>query len=72
MLEKEPSGASPERTQPPQSAGVTPGGSSPQGQPPLDMVLDQSSQSHQHTLQFLIAVIKKTSSSSASNNTERA
>ena len=71
MLEKEPSGASPDRTQPPQLAGAAPGGPFPPGQPPLDAVLNPSGPSHQYTLQFLIAAIKKSSSHSTSTNTEK-
>ena len=63
MLEKEPSGASPDLTQP-APAGVAPGGPFPQGQPPVDAVLNPSEPSHQYTLQFLIAAIKKSSSES--------
>ena len=72
MLEKETSGASLYLTQHPQPTGVTPGGPFPQGRPALDVAVDPSGQSHQYTLQFLIAVIKKPSSQSASNNTEKA
>ena len=53
---------SPDLTQHPQPLGVTPGGPFPQGRPPLIVVIDPSAQSHQYTLQFLIAVIKESSS----------
>ena len=62
MLEKEPSGTSPNLSQHPQPLGMTPGGPFPQDRPPLIVVLDPSEQSHQYTLQFLIAVIKESSS----------
>ena len=60
MLEKEPSGALPNRTQYPQSQVVTPGGPFSRGQAPV--VLNPSGPSYQYTLQFLIAVIKNSSS----------
>jgi hypothetical protein len=62
MSEKESSGTSPNLTQHSQSSRMTPGGSFPQGRPPLIVVLDPSKPSHQYTLQFLIAVIKESSS----------
>ncbi len=61
MPEKEPSAASLDLTQSRQSADVTPGGPFPAGRHPLDMVLNPSGPSHQYTLQFLIAAIKKLS-----------
>jgi hypothetical protein len=62
MSEKESSGASLYLTQHPQPPGVTPGDPFPQGRPPLVVVVDPSERSHQYTLQFLIAVIKESSS----------
>ncbi len=77
MSEKEPSAASNDLTQSPPIMGTrcpadaTPGGPFPPVQPPLVVVLNPSSDSHQYTLQFLIAVIKKPSPLSASTNTEK-
>jgi len=72
MLEKEPSGASPDRTQPPQIVGAAHGGPSPRGQPPVNVILNTSSPLHQYTLQFLIAVIKKPGSPGSSTCSEKA
>jgi hypothetical protein len=59
MLEKEPSGASADLTQPSQPEGATPGGPFPAGQPAVEVVRNPCASSHQYTLQFLIAAIKK-------------
>ena len=69
MLEKETSGTPADCTQPPQSPGAVPGGPFSRGHP-LD-VLNPSGTSHQYTLQFLIAAIKKSRSHSMSTNTEK-
>ena len=71
MLEKEPSGASPDNTQALHPAGAAPGGPFPQIEPPLGAVLNPPAPQHQYSLHFLIAVIKKSSTRSASNNTEK-
>jgi hypothetical protein len=72
MLEKEPSGASPDRNQPPQLAGAAPGGPFPQGHPSVIAVVNPPDSSRQYTLQFLIAAIKKSNSDRASTNTGKA
>ena len=58
MLEKEPSGVSPDHTQPPQIVGAAPGGPFPRDQSPVNVVQNLTGPSHQFTLQFLIAIIK--------------
>ncbi len=59
MLEKEPSGAPADFTPASQPAGAAPGGPFLPAQPPADAAPHPPCPSHQYTLQFLIAVIKK-------------
>ena len=61
MLEKEASGASPDRTHVLHPAGATPGGPFPPSQRPADAEQHPPQPSHSSTLQFLIAMIKKPS-----------
>jgi hypothetical protein len=59
MLEKEPSGASADCTKIPQPCEATPGGPFPPGTARADSALTAFPPAPCHTLQFLIAVIKK-------------
>ena len=61
MLEKVPSGASPDDNQNAQLAGATPGGPSPIAHSPAKTIQNATDLTHQYTLQFLIAAIKTTS-----------
>jgi hypothetical protein len=71
MLEKQPSGAPADLTPVPQPAGAAPGGPFPHGQPPADNAGHPSDPSHQYTLQYLIAAIKKSRVSSETTNPEK-
>ena len=70
MLEKETSGTPADCTQPPQSLSAASGGPFSQGHPLA--ALNPFGTSHQYTLQFLIAAIKKSSSHSTATSTEKA
>ncbi len=61
MLEKVPSGASPDDNQNAQLAGATSGGPSSITHSPAKTIQNSTGLTHQYTLQFLIAAIKTTS-----------
>ena len=65
MLEKEPSGASPDLTQPRNQQVRRPEGLFPRANLRQTAVPNPSDPSHQYTLQFLIAAIKKSSTTAA-------
>jgi len=70
MLEKEPSGASPDCNQPSQLASAAPGGPSPRGRSAMEATLTPPVSLPLYTLQFLIAEIKKARLPGSPANTE--
>ena len=61
MLDREPSGASPDITPDLQPAGATPGGALPHSPPPAVPAPAACGPTHHYALEFLIAAIKKLS-----------
>jgi hypothetical protein len=61
MLDKDPSGATHQPDVAPKTSGASPGGPFQQGPSPTEPTVDLTLPLRQFTLQYLIAVIKKSS-----------